>query len=297
LTSVSLKTQRYQRTVSGTIANTTQEASELRVALVPHAPGASISQFGNYTVTVKVTRANDVVLYIFDEKGNRLPTAALDSEDGQPGDPNEKGKPVPQMCMSCHGGNYDEQTHTVSNVRFLPFDLNAFDFASRPGYTRQVQEEQFRKLNEIVHATVPPGNPIANLIEGWYRAGGVSTPGTVYQGDFAPADWPSVSPGAPDDPRGFYLGVIAPYCRSCHVALTNGPYLERIADLRTFKIQMRREICGDSSMPHSEVQFKKLWADNAATGGKIAQRLNSPSGVLGPNPQGANGQSSHAVCP
>ena len=84
-----------------------------------------------------------VDFYVFNGQGARITTAALDSKGA---------KAIPQMCMTCHGGSYNAQTHHVTGASFLPFDVFSFHYSQTPGYTRADQEEQFRKLNAMVKA-------------------------------------------------------------------------------------------------------------------------------------------------
>src|SRR5262249_37124210 len=79
---------------------------------------------GAFSVTIKITRNQQVRFYIYDGSGNRSDTAALDRE-GQ--------KSVPQMCMACHGGEYVGPIHQAVGSSFLPFDVNSFKYSAKPG--------------------------------------------------------------------------------------------------------------------------------------------------------------------
>lgn len=197
--------------------------------------------------------SNSVRFYVYDDKGERANSAALDSE-GQ--------KDVPRMCMACHGGSYNKDTHSVLGASFLPFDLSSFRYSQTPGFTREEQEEEFRKLNAIVRDTNPnPLNadkPIHKLIDTWYR-NGVYEPNRKADTGLAPPGWA----GHESD----YFSLVAPYCRSCHIAsapigvakLDFGSYDNFIVNAPG----IQKDACRDFTMSHAEVPFKNLWASGA----------------------------------
>jgi hypothetical protein len=149
--------------------------------------------------------SNDVKFYVYDNT-QRLNTVALDSEGG---------KATPHLCLSCHGGVYDDATHSVNGASFLPFDTAAFKYSNRSGYTLADQQESFRKLNRLVKQS-NPAPAITQLIDGWYAAsGGVGTQGAVQDEGYI---IPAYDGNSAD--RALYLRTIKPFCRSCHVAQT-----------------------------------------------------------------------------
>lgn len=150
--------------------------------------------------------ANDVTFYVYDENGNRLNSVALDSEGG---------KAVPQLCLSCHGGNYDSATNAVNGASFLPFDTAAFKYSNRGGYRLSDQQDAFRRLNRLVKQSNPTP-AITTLIDGWYAStGGITTTGATLNESYVP---PAYDGNSSD--RGVYLNAVKPFCRSCHVAQT-----------------------------------------------------------------------------
>src|SRR5262249_54057723 len=68
-------------------------------------------------------------------------------------------KPVPYLCVVCHGGNYNNGTKNVDNARFREFDLPSFkyaggqswDYGQAPPSNVQSQLTAFMNLNKFVH--------------------------------------------------------------------------------------------------------------------------------------------------
>jgi hypothetical protein len=213
-------------------------------------------RFGGFSIPLPVT------FYIFGADGARINSAALDSEGP---------KSVPQMCMACHGGTYSLANHAAGGSSFLPFDVGSFYFSAQAGFTRADQEEAFRQLNVLVKATSPnssnPHNPIVTLINGWY-SGSPETPGQTFQDNFVPPAWGG---GSPQNTltQNFYLNFVAPYCRGCHIAVTdpnrdfaqyrqgNDPY----QGFRELVNLVRSDVCANHNMPHAEVTYNRLWFD------------------------------------
>lgn len=86
-------------------------------------------------------------------------------------------RPVPQLCVVCHGGALPAPTNGVfefnsGNVamgsHFLPFDLQQFTIADGtlaiPGFSfdKADQQEAFRRLNQEIVATTEPGGGTPN---------------------------------------------------------------------------------------------------------------------------------------
>lgn len=220
---------------------------------------------GNFTVTVRVERANNIKFFLFDDtQGGRLANAAaLDSEGP---------KFVPQMCLACHGGTYNAATNSIRGASFLPFDVYSFRYSEEPNYTLAAQQETLRQLNTLVKDTTPnptnPNNPLVNLIDGLYAGnGGINTSGSIPDNNYIPAGWQTPAPLAPN----LYNEVIKPYCRGCHLGLpgTAGAALDftSYAQFSTTSGNSQRiynSMCVDFSMPHAEVPFKSFWKNKNA---------------------------------
>src|SRR5262249_4327612 len=78
-----------------------------------------------------------VQFYLYDSHGVRGDWAQLDGYGP---------RPVPHVCMNCHGGVYDPDLHLAKFARFLPTDPNTLVFDESPGspYSRAAQEEAVR---------------------------------------------------------------------------------------------------------------------------------------------------------
>ena len=82
-----------------------------------------------------------VQFYTYNGDGDRREWAQLDTLGP---------RPLPQVCMNCHGGSYDSEKHLAKYARFLPLDPNVVVFAppgTPGGVTRADQEERIRLLN------------------------------------------------------------------------------------------------------------------------------------------------------
>ncbi len=171
----------------------------------------------------------------------------------------EGPKNVPHLCIQCHGGQYNSSTNLVSGSSFLPFDVFSFGFNSAVGVTLAAQQEPFRKLNQLMKATLPnplnAHNPIGNLIDGWYPCG-VGSVGCTAVGTYVP---PPPAPGWPSKPD-LYKTVVAPYCRTCHVSQSSFGDWTLESGFVGFASSIDGAVCGSSRyMPHAEVTFKKFW--------------------------------------
>src|SRR6185312_10496560 len=101
---------------------------------------------------------NPITFMVYDGQGKLADAAALDSEGA---------KPTPIICLTCHGGNYDVGTHTISKTNFLPFDLESLVFSTQAGFTQSDEQAAIRRLNKFVLETNPVSTT-ANEINGWY---------------------------------------------------------------------------------------------------------------------------------
>src|SRR3954464_2696093 len=117
--------------------------------------------------------------YTFNKKGERISDPILDGHGP---------KNTPGVCLVCHGGSTD-QDYAVNGgnvgAHFIPFDVDAEEFSTRPRYRRPDQEWAFKLFNEAVQATwdpadpaYPPGDPppVIGLVDGWYGGPGDPSP-------------------------------------------------------------------------------------------------------------------------
>jgi hypothetical protein len=202
---------------------------------------------------------NNVTFYGFNGDGHLVLSVALDGADNASTDKVEAGpKTVPRMCMACHGGRYDTNTHSVTAANFLPFDVFYFRYSGKDGFTFDEQAEAFRKLNTIVASTTP-APAIQEFINGTYP-GGVNIPNSAAVDGFIPDGW--------KDNAKLYQGVVRQYCRMCHMAQPES--FAKSSDFVGFVNQIQHEVCETHDMPHAQVPFgvdgRKIgfWKDNVA---------------------------------
>lgn len=212
---------------------------------------------------------NSVQFIVYDGNGNLKLRQPLDSH--------EFNDSIPQNCIVCHGGGaYGSASHTVAGARFLPFDLDSFEYSSTPGFTRNDQEEELRELNAHVRAT-DPAPATAELIDGWYSPSAVTIPGATFDGDFIPPDFqspPGFSTTQAGQARKVYRHVVAPYCRTCHVAQVNFPFNDGATFLALASILDQRVCSNDNpasgqpyspnhQMPQAEQTARSFWKSPA----------------------------------
>jgi hypothetical protein len=180
---------------------------------------------------------------VFGPNGDLLPSANLDG-DGE--------KFVPGACVACHGGTgyfalvnntvfapgadqplfggFPEGGLTAGAdlaSYFLPYDVDNFAFhSSRQGLTKNDQQEAVYGLNlnsknsdiDIADLDLGAGNnqttAFTNLFNGWYAPGIHVFISRTDPNPFVPKNtYPN------SETQAFYLNVVAPSCRTCHVAM------------------------------------------------------------------------------
>jgi len=180
----------------------------------------------------------------FGGDGSRLDKAQLDTMGA---------RPIPQICMSCHGGVWDADsrakngTGSVNGIaryaRFLPMITSTVTFSTWSPYTLPEQEEQIRVVNELAYKA--RGNYISNGtptyggsltsrqidLMGWlYSASPGATPmqGTLafsslvpygVKRQYAEFAWP----GNWSTQKDAYNNIALPYCDTCHMAMEAVP--------------------------------------------------------------------------
>jgi len=207
-------------------------------------PIASVAM--EYDTAVPVNER--VRFYVYPAGGTLALKAALDSEGP---------KNVPQLCIACHGGNYDVGTHKALGSAFREFDVHSYLYDATT-WTLSNQQENFRRLNEMVYATAPnnatnTNDPIRTLIDRLYdTCGGVHTGGCQADTSDAPFAW-----SAPGHDVNLYNTIIKPYCRACHVAQPS--YLDWTSPTNFTSPFLENPVCINHDMPHGEVPFRKFW--------------------------------------
>ena len=209
-----------------------------------------------------VRRADKVRFFVYGPDGKRLNKVNLDGGNVE--------KAVPNLCLNCHGGKL-QPDNSVLGAHFLPFDVAYLPTPSDRG----PQLEAFRQLNEIVWAVEMQNpsepstiSPIVDLIDGWYGGlGSVRDPASQFDAAFVPDAW--------SDHPGTYREVIAPSCRTCHVA--QRPAISWSSSGQVFNPATRTlidaRVCQPGSstgstpaaflMPHAQRTFHKFWLSGA----------------------------------
>ena len=207
--------------------------------------------------------------YVFGPDGNLLPSVNLDGR-GE--------KFVPGTCTVCHGGTQSPfPTNAPANrsavdlqASFLPFDLDNYRFVGglgRQGATA-AEQDNLRRLNEMILKT-QPRPAVASLVKGWYA----SDASGALVGNFIGTG--HVPPGWAGHER-FYNEVVAPNCRTCHVAF--GADWSSAAQFDAYAASVSSKVCGNGigeakrySMPNALETFERFW--NSSAPGLLAQRL------------------------
>src|SRR6185369_11603835 len=194
--------------------------------------------------------------YVFNKAGQRITDPILD--DHGP-------KQNPAVCLVCHGGNTTDPTYASNGgnlgARFIPFDVDAEEFSTRPGYTRADQEWAFKAFNEAVAVTwqaavaeYPPTDPppVLEMIDGWY--GGPGHPSATFRSDATPAGW-NVSLQA----RDLYHKVFAKSCQTCHSQREATRNFSTYAKFSAAKALIEQRVFDEGAMPLSQRGALNFW--------------------------------------
>jgi hypothetical protein len=168
-------------------------------------------------------------------------------------------RPVPQVCMNCHGGTYDNDKHLAKFARFLPMDPNVVVFPETPGITRADQEERIRFINEL--STRSPLTPAQReMLENLY-GGKIGVVGTVSAKKWFPLAWNDT-----DAHRDLFDQVVKPNCETCHLAMQTAPSGNTLAIYDLFKSPsalmdagLPGVVCGSFAMPNSQATRLNFW--------------------------------------
>lgn len=209
-----------------------------------------------------------VKFYVFGGNGARVNAANLDGYGA---------RPVPALCMVCHGGRYATGVREAMNPgapnwntqnansadmgsAFIPFDLDSFDLPSvtlPSGPTVDLladQQDDFKNLNlQIVAATNPPA-ATAEVLTHMYGASGTSTNQITR---FVVPGWLGTT--IPNQET-MYRSVIGPSCRGCHIS--QGPSdiaWNTAGQLSGGRFKAAYLVCVTHKMPHAVETHNRFW--------------------------------------
>lgn len=190
-------------------------------------------------------------------------------------------RPIPQLCMVCHGGHYPGGPTTgvppfndVDEVKlgaeFLSFDLHNYTFAAAP-FDKASQQDEFKTLNEDIVLATNPGPHTTLYIAEMHDGDNGVPPATqeellVISDPAAPAvndRWTAQA-----SKQEMYKHVIGNACRTCH-ATNPVPELQFVNAKQAIDIlgQIESRVCVQHVMPHAKRTHDLFWlsADQPGT--------------------------------
>ena len=216
--------------------------------------------------------------------GERLLAASLDGR-GE--------KAMPGICISCHGGRADPLTPTGgfpregnTRARLQPLHVDSFDFSSAAGFTRPDQEAKLKTINQLVLCTydLPQGTlkptgfaeddcrPVATsdawfsqwqstaaeMVKAWYGGDGMLSAG--FSDTYVPADWVGQET--------LYKGVVAPYCRVCHILRgtsnqSDVDFTSYLFKFEDYADRIKAHVFDRGNMPLAKIINRRFWSSNA----------------------------------
>jgi len=207
------------------------------------------------------TNAVKFVAYGSDPNHSRVTNARLDTLGAHTS--------IPNNCLECHGidATYNTSSHTVdASARFLPFDPYSYKYNNT--FTLPAQQEQFRKLNQLVSQTTQTPTE-QDFMAGLYAPDTVNTAGALANDTFVPSGWQSTNNQAL---QSTYLGFVKVGCRTCHMsAIAPSWDFRESTDWNQGMVnEIRGKICAPAvpgqhshNMPQSERTTLKLWQSGA----------------------------------
>ena len=157
-----------------------------------------------------------VKFYVYNAAGARINNADLDTGL------NLRRRPVPQLCMVCHGGAYPSGGstgvplfNTPDSVKlgskFIPFDARFYTFPASPNKAQQ--QAAMKRLNEDIVKFAPGTTAINEVIDAMYAGGA-----TTQKEEFVVPGWEQTQLPNTAAQVNFYKRVMGNACRSCHIA-------------------------------------------------------------------------------
>lgn len=179
-------------------------------------------------------------------------------------------RPVPQLCMVCHGGEYatapsaagvpvfNSRTSVKLGSVFIPFDLNAFTIVDgyNPAWNKANQQVAFKAFNQDMVLATQPGAVPSEIITGMYNPPTAST----QTENFVVAGW-NANPGR----QAMYLNVIRQSCRMCHgsrpqpAAGSQELRFHQAVDFAALGGIPPFRVCTERVMPHALITYNRFW--------------------------------------
>ncbi len=197
-------------------------------------------------------------------------------------------KPVPHLCLVCHGGSPTNVTNASGNAkaqhsRFREFDLPSFHYPANATWNfgqavpPQINMTDFGTLNQGVRDAAPAAAPIRLLIEAWYPGGFAVAPQLpTPPGNAANAgDWANAA-----NVDGYHQ-VYGQSCRTCHVARDGGSGTGFSFSTKSQFASTSYAVCGKSFrvMPNAVITFKNFWIDDPLRVTKYELLTGYPAGT------------------
>lgn len=230
----------------GNLNDSIPPQASLALAIDPdERPFASVAM--EYMSGADETTPNGIKFYVYEENGDLLPIAILDSEGV---------KAFPDICTVCHGGTYDNKERAIYGASYLPLAIPEFEYLAEDGFSLFDQIENMTLLNEMFLDLAIVPTAVKNYVRGLSDASARA----VIDEDLDILE-NYVMPGWEARPN-LYRKAFAPYCRACHQTSRNLPFAtanEFIA-LRSIIVE---SVCGNFSMPQAERTHSNFWDSDA----------------------------------
>jgi hypothetical protein len=172
---------------------------------------------------------------------------------------------VPNLCLNCHGGNYNPSNPTSPTfadvnmgAAFRELDIATYKFPGGRIVANNAEKTAFRSQNLIVKGAAAADTittqPIKDLIAAWY-------PGASSEQDntFTPSGWM----GTPQ--QDLYHDVVKQSCRTCHIALDADTSNNGIGWISYGQLEKRQPVldyyvlCDGRFMPHAVITYRNFW--------------------------------------
>jgi hypothetical protein len=197
-------------------------------------------------------------------------------------------KPMPYVCLNCHGGDHFAAPAVWSNYgsnvggRFIPLMVDTLGHGvPTPGGTcsnqafasRAINEPKMRAINQMMLPT-NLGTAARRLVHGVYGSTAVTTnvlPSVPYDDTWFP---PGAGAAGWSDRQDLYRTVVAPYCRGCHLSFDNWDWGNSDAFLAAAGV-IENDVCVSRTMPHARVTYDDMWRIGPTAAPDAVTRLSS----------------------